>query len=81
MPAWRQACMTALVPTQLVTTKSSGPAIERSTWLSAAKCSTASWPAHRAGEGVEVADIGVHEAEPAPARPPPRRASVDRLPA
>ncbi len=36
--------MTVLVPTQLVTTKSAGPVIERSTWLSAAKCRTASWP-------------------------------------
>jgi len=43
MPSRRAACMTMLVPTQLVMAKSSGPEIDRSTWLSAAKCTTASW--------------------------------------
>ena len=41
----RAVSITTLVPKQLVLTKSSGPAIDRSTWLSAAKCTTASWPA------------------------------------
>ena len=41
----RAVSITMLVPKQFVWMKSSGPAIERSTWLSAAKCTTASWPA------------------------------------
>ena len=52
---------TMLVPKQLVLTKSSGPAIERSTWLSAAKCTTASWPRHRLLERARVADVALHE--------------------
>ena len=40
----RAVSITTLVPKQLVCTKSSGPRIDRSTWLSAAKCTTASWP-------------------------------------
>ena len=50
--SWRAMSHTTLVPKQLVLTKSSGPTIERSTWLSAAKCTTASWPAHGLGHGV-----------------------------
>ncbi len=38
----RAVSMTMLVPKQLVLMKSSGPAMERSTWVSAAKCTTAS---------------------------------------
>src|SRR3546814_17058574 len=43
-PTSRRRAMstTMLVPKQLVVTKSSEPAIDRSTWLSAAKCTTAS---------------------------------------
>ena len=41
----RAVSMTMFVPKQFVLMKSSGPAIERSTWLSAAKWTTASWPA------------------------------------
>ena len=41
----RAVSMTMLVPKQLVLMKSSGPAIDRSTWLSAAKWTTASTPA------------------------------------
>src|SRR3954447_2543800 len=40
----RAVSITMLVPKQFVLMKSSGPAIERSTWLSAAKWTTASWP-------------------------------------
>ncbi len=40
----RAVSITTLVPKQLVWMKSSGPTIERSTWLSAAKCTTASCP-------------------------------------
>ena len=53
--------ITMLVPKQLVLMKSSGPAIERSTWLSAAKCTTASWPRHRVLERARVADVALHE--------------------
>src|SRR3546814_16697550 len=43
-PTSRRRAMstTMLVPKQLVVTKSSDPAIDRSTWISAAKCTTAS---------------------------------------
>src|SRR6478735_8484200 len=40
----RAVSITMLVPKQFVLMKSSDPTIERSTWLSAAKCTTASWP-------------------------------------
>ena len=73
--------MTVLVPTQLVTTKSSGPVMERSTWLSAAKCSTASWPLDGVGEGVEVAHVGVHEPVTGSGSSSSTSRSVDRLPA
>ncbi len=43
-PASRQACMRVWVPSTLVRTKSAAPSIERSTWLSAAKFTTRSWP-------------------------------------
>ena len=73
--------MTRLVPTQLVTTKSSGPAMERSTWLSAAKWTTASSPLHGHDQGIEVADVGVDEAVAIAGPWPPTSVSVDRLPA
>jgi hypothetical protein len=38
----RAVSITTLVPKQFVCTKSSEPTMERSTWLSAAKCTTAS---------------------------------------
>ena len=41
----RAVSMRMFVPKQLVLMKSSGPAIDRSTWLSAAKWTTASCPA------------------------------------
>ena len=50
-----------LVPKQFVLMKSSGPAIERSTWLSAAKCTTASCPGHRLLERARVADVALDE--------------------
>ena len=53
--------ITMLVPKQLVWTKSSGPAIERSTWLSAAKCTTASWPAIASSSVAGIADVALHE--------------------
>ena len=53
--------ITMLVPKQFVVTKSSAPAIDRSTWLSAAKCTTASTPAHRVLERAGVADVALHE--------------------
>ena len=41
----RAVSITTLVPKQFVLTKSSEPMIDRSTWLSAAKWTTASTPA------------------------------------
>jgi hypothetical protein len=43
-PTLRAVSQMTLVPSQFVRTKSSGATMERSTWLSAAKCTTASWP-------------------------------------
>ena len=44
MPARRQASSSAWVPSTLVMTNGAAPATERSTWDSAAKCTTASCP-------------------------------------
>ena len=43
-PTRRATSHITFVPSQFVWTNSSGLAIDRSTWLSAAKCTTASWP-------------------------------------
>ena len=50
-----------LVPKQFVLMKSSGPAIERSTWLSAAKCTTASCPRIASSSVPGIADVALHE--------------------
>jgi hypothetical protein len=44
MPWRRHASKTVCAPSTFVTTKSAAPLIERSTWVSAAKFTTASWP-------------------------------------
>ena len=61
----RAVSITTLVPKQFVLMKSSGPAIDRSTWLSAAKCTTASWPRHRRLERAGIADVALDEASSA----------------
>ena len=44
-PTSRAASQSTLVPEQFVRTNASGSTMERSTWVSAAKWTTASWPA------------------------------------
>ena len=62
----RAVSITMFVPKQFVVTKSSAPAIERSTWLSAAKCTTASQPrmasSSRPGSQMSPCDEGVARA-------------------
>ena len=55
----RAVSMTMLVPKQFVLTKSSEPTMERSTWLSAAKCTTASTPviASSSGPGSQMSPL------------------------
>src|SRR5690606_26769909 len=43
-PTWVAMSHITFVPEQFVRTKTSGSRRDRSTWLSAAKCTTASWP-------------------------------------
>ena len=52
------------MPTTLVLMNSAGPSIDRSTWLSAAKCITASGSKldKNVGDGRTIADIGAAEA-------------------
>ena len=56
--------MTTFVPKQFVWMKSSGPTIERSTWLSAAKWTTASWPRIASSSVLGIADVALHELVP-----------------
>ena len=49
------------MPTACVVTNASGSAIERSTWVSAAKLTTASQPSIAAATASGVLDAGVHE--------------------
>ena len=79
---WRSAaCSSVKVPTMLVSMKAAGPSIERSTWLSAARCMTTS--GSKVGEDRPhpraVADIGLLETDSA--RLPATGASEARLPA
>ena len=49
------------MPSTSVWTNSCGPRIERSTWVSAAKLTTASQPARGPGDGVRVGDVADDE--------------------